>query len=108
MAGHPADAAAAFARALAINPDFAEAHDNLGVYLFSVNRTAEALTHLRRAAELAPASADILSDLGGALADSGDVAGARAALERAVVLQPNHPTAKANLQLLNARARGGR
>ena len=53
-----AGAAARFEAALKIRPDWAEAHNNLGIALASQGRIAEALTHFERAVQLKPDFAD--------------------------------------------------
>ena len=47
-------AAEQFASALAIRPDWPEAHNNLGIALASQGRIAEALPHFERAVTLKP------------------------------------------------------
>jgi TolB-like protein/cytochrome c-type biogenesis protein CcmH/NrfG len=48
-------------KALAIDPDFASAHANLGInVMFSNGKPADAAQHLKRALELEPGNADIL------------------------------------------------
>lgn len=59
---------------------------------------------LLEAARLEPRSVEAWSDLGGVALARGDLAGAREALERALVLDPGHPAARHNLDL--ARRRG--
>ena len=83
-----------------INPDFAEAHDNLGVFLLSQNRVADALTHLRRAVELAPGLPDPHNDLGAALAQAGKLDEAIAHVRRALEISPDHAPARQNLAIL--------
>ena len=83
-----------------INPDFAEAHDNLGVFLLSQNRVAEALVHLRRAVELAPGLPDPHNDLGAALAQAGKLDEAIAHVRRALEISPDHAPARQNLEIL--------
>ena len=65
------EAAAAYQRAIAVNPDFADAHVNLGTLLFTHGHVKDALPHLARAVELMPNSAVIHSDYASALAASG-------------------------------------
>ena len=47
-----------FEAALEIQPDWAEAHNNLGIALASQGRLAAALTHFERAVDLKPTLAD--------------------------------------------------
>lgn len=45
-------------RQLAVNPQYADAHNNLGLALGSLGRKAEAITHFQRALAIRPAYAD--------------------------------------------------
>ncbi|MEQ8859923.1 MAG: PEP-CTERM system TPR-repeat protein PrsT [Pseudomonadales bacterium] len=72
-------------RAADVAPDNAEVLDTLGwVLLQQGGRVDEALRVLRRSAQLKPDNPSIQYHLGIALRESGDVAGARAALTRAL------------------------
>src|SRR5262245_12564950 len=55
--GQRGEAVTHWSRALALNPNFAQAHMNLGNALREEGRLAEALTHLRRALQLQPSPA---------------------------------------------------
>ena len=94
------EAAAAYERALAINPEFPDAHVNLGTLLFSRGRVKEALPHFERAVELQPNSAVIHSNLGSALAASGRYADALREFQRALALNPEYGPALENVQRL--------
>jgi len=52
--GKLSDAIGHYQRALRINPDYAEAHYNLGVALAQVGRVGEAIGHLEQALKLRP------------------------------------------------------
>jgi Flp pilus assembly protein TadD len=52
--GEPEEAMASYRRALDIDPDFAEAHNVIGVALARSGRREEALAHLEQAVRLAP------------------------------------------------------
>lgn len=66
------------------------------------NKKAEdSLAALRKTKALFPQSADVAASLGAALADSGDAAGAKAELERALSIDPNNGYAKFVLDRLN-------
>jgi protein O-GlcNAc transferase len=67
------DAAAAFAAATAINPNFAAAQLALGSCLLALGQTADAVERLRLAVSLAPGSSDALGTLGLALLEQGSV-----------------------------------
>jgi len=102
----PAEAIGLQQRALAIDPDNAEAQYNLGVTLAGQKRLDEALPHLQRATELSPRSPVAHYNYGLALAQTGRFAEAEAALRRAVALEPH--SADAHKQLGVALARQGR
>jgi hypothetical protein len=61
----------------------------------------DSLAVLKRAKTLFPQSADVAAALGGALVQSGDTAGGRAELERALSIDPNNMGAKFGLDRLN-------
>lgn len=83
-----APAVAAFERAIALAPNEAEFHYRLGIARLESEQYAEALVHLRRAAELAPDRAAIRLPLAKALHRTGDSAGAVAALSAVVRASP--------------------
>jgi tetratricopeptide (TPR) repeat protein len=94
------EAAAAYERALAINPEFPDAHVNLGTLLFAHRRVKDALPHFERAVALKPNSAIIHSDLGSALAASGRFAEALREFRRALSLNPDYGPAVENVKRL--------
>jgi Flp pilus assembly protein TadD len=78
----------AFAKALAIKPDFAEAHTNLGSVLLKLGETRSAIGHFRAAIDLQPADARAYYNLALALEREGDTVNSRKARERALALDP--------------------
>lgn len=68
-----------------------------GEALHALGRHAEAAAAFAQALQLGDRSADAHNRLGVALYQCGDTAAARSNFERAVVLQPGHPDATANL-----------
>lgn len=76
-----------FRRASELNPDYLEAWFNLGLALRTANRLADAVDAFRHAAKVAPDNAQVQYALGMTLKDTGDLTGARAALDRARALQ---------------------
>lgn len=87
----PADALAAFQRALRIEPALAEAHHQAGNALKTLGRFADAAAALREAARLAPDRAAIQLNLGVALLETNSREEAIAAFQRAVALEPARP-----------------
>lgn len=71
-------------------PEAARLH---GIALFQLGRLAEARGALEQARLLAPASIEVLCNLGSVLLAGGDAPAARTALEAAVALAPAHPAA---------------
>ena len=76
-----------FRRASELKPDYLEAWFNLGLALRTANRLDNAVEAFRQAAKVAPDNAQVQYALGMTLKDKGDLAGARAALDRARALQ---------------------
>ena len=104
--GRLGEAADAFRRAVALKPDYAEAHSGLGVILWKQRRLGEAVPVLRRACTLQPDSAYAHCNLGSALLDARRFDEAIPVLRRAVRLKPSLPAAHFNLgYALKARGR---
>ncbi len=82
------DAVAAYREALARQPDYPEALNNLGVALMAQDKPQEAASAHRRAVELRPDYAEAQLNLGHALGLLGDMAGAEAAFRAAFARQP--------------------
>src|SRR5207253_1676985 len=83
-----AEAAACFGRALALDPDFADAHYNLGQARRALGDLAGAAESLRRAADLGPGDADAHAALGEVLLAAGDAGGAATAFRAARARRP--------------------
>ena len=83
-------AIASYRAALAINPDYAEAHDNFGQMLLRLRRVEESITHFRRAVALAPGMVSALSNLGSALSKNGDAQAALPYLKKALEQVPDY------------------
>ena len=91
-------------RALALNPDWPEAHNNLGNALNGKGQRDQAIAAYRQAIALRPDFAEAHSNLGVALKDNGQLDEAIAAFRRAIALKPNDAVSHYNLGIaLNVR-----
>jgi Flp pilus assembly protein TadD len=97
-------ARSAFERALALQPDLSEAHNDLGALLAQSGDIEGAITRFRTALAATPEYPDALNNLGYALLLTGRNDEARACYEKALALQPDFPEAINNLGLLFGRA----
>ncbi len=92
------DAIAEYQRALRIDPNYAEAHNNLGAVLLHSGRSTEAVAEYQAAVRLDPDYADAHSNLGSALSQiPGRLSEAAAELETAVRLDPENARRRAAL-----------
>ncbi len=101
---HWKEAAAAFERAVALKPDFAQAHHNLGLARARAGDSPGAIASLREAIRCTPGDPGPWVALTEELLGAQRVAEARASLEHLERLQPNHPA----LAPLRDRLRPGR
>lgn len=90
-------AATRIGEALAVLPDFAVAHYNLGVVQAAGGDRVAAIESYRRAVALAPTHGDAHYNLAMLLAESGDAEAAKAHLLLAVSADPGHAEALNNL-----------
>jgi Tfp pilus assembly protein PilF/peroxiredoxin len=102
--GETVRARTAFERALALQPDLAEANNDLGALLAQSGDLDAAIGRFRAALASTPEYPDALNNLGYALLLTGRDAEARALYEKALALQPDFPEALNNLGLLFGRA----
>jgi tetratricopeptide (TPR) repeat protein len=84
------------------HPNFADAHNNLGVALQRSKRPADAARHFEKAIELEPNRAQAHYNLGHARQSLGRLAEARECYERAVSLQPDYAEAHNSVGVLLA------
>jgi Flp pilus assembly protein TadD len=91
-------------QAITVDPDFAEAHTNLGVQYYLLNRPAEAETALLRALELDPASASAYVDLAAVKLLQRDADAAEGFARRALALSPRSERAQRILDTLHPKA----
>ncbi|MDE0891389.1 MAG: tetratricopeptide repeat protein [Planctomycetota bacterium] len=105
-AGNVEEARQAFARAVKLKPNSAEANKLLGVCLQKLGLDTKALPHLKLAARQNPSDAETQNDLGLSLVKTGATAKAAAAFKEAIKLDPT--LAKAHLNLGVYHAQNGR
>ena len=85
--GRRDEAIAAFQEALRIDPDYAQAHNNLGALLQLGGRADAALEHYRRAVALRPDNVEAHTNLGQLLSNRGRAAEAAAQFSEALALR---------------------
>jgi len=88
-AGRLDEARDAYAGAIALSPDLAFLHRDLGLVEARRKNLAEAQRHLQRAVTLDPADDRALTGLADVLEARGDLEGAIGALERALAVEPS-------------------
>jgi predicted O-linked N-acetylglucosamine transferase (SPINDLY family) len=93
-------AAAAYAQATRLKPDFFQAWNNLGLALEDVNRTDEAVRAFRQALAVRPDYPAALKNLGRLLAVAGDVEAARVCYRRLGELEPGNWAARITAALM--------
>jgi tetratricopeptide (TPR) repeat protein len=98
--GRPREAMAAFQRARDIDPRDPRPHKNIAALALNSNDLQTAGLAAEDAVKAAPSDAEAYDLLGRALAEAGRIADARAAFERALVLDANNAQARADLELL--------
>ena len=100
--GKVEDAIAHFEQALRIKPDYAEAHNNLGIALELAGKIEEAITHFEQALRIKPDYVWAHYNLGAALEKAGGVPEAIEHYEQALKLQPDFAPARNALARLQA------
>lgn len=95
--GRSPEALANCRTALAINPNFFDAHVGLGVALSVLGTLGEAEASFRKAVALKPDSSEARNNLGRILLDQGRAIEAEASIRGALALDPNNAVAHNNL-----------
>jgi len=95
-------AAALIRRFIEIDPDFPDAHNNLGVALQGLERPSEAMRHFETAIELAPRRPEAHYNLGRALQSMSRSTEAREHFESAIALRPDYAEAHNSIGVLLA------
>ena len=94
--GQPEQALASYDRAIALQPDFADAHGNRATVLGALGRLDESLAGYDRALSLRPGSFEDWTNRGALLQDLDRIEEALASYERAIALQPEFAGAHYN------------
>ena len=95
--GNLEEATALFREAVRLKPDFAEAHNNLGLALQEQGQLAAAVAQYQQALRLKPNYVNAHYNLGNALKAQGQLAAAVAQYQEAVRLKPDYAEAHNNL-----------
>ena len=86
-------------KAIAVNPSYAEAYNNLGIALKKQGNLQAAVDAYRQALAVNPSYAEAYFNLGIALNEQGDLQAAIDAYRQALAIKPNYPQAYNNLGL---------
>lgn len=97
LAGHIAEAVAGYEHTILLNPDFAEAHNNLATAHLALGRTQDAVEGYCRALMLKPDYPEALNNLALALVAQGRIADGVLCYERAITLDPGRADIHYNL-----------
>jgi Flp pilus assembly protein TadD len=98
--GKPQEAVQAFAQAVQIDPESAEAHNQLGIARAKAGHTEGAKAQFQKAIDLDPLSAAAHNNAGDLLAKEGNIDAAIDQMEKAVALQSDLAEAHHNLGLM--------
>jgi predicted O-linked N-acetylglucosamine transferase (SPINDLY family) len=93
------EAVTSFHKALNIQPDYAEAHSNLGFVLQKLGKLDEAVTSFHKALNIQPDYAEAHSNLGIALQKLGKLDEAVTSHHKAIAIKPDLAEAHSNLQM---------
>ncbi len=99
LPGRRSDAVDHLETALRIEPNFAEANNNLGMCLFEAGLCQEAIPHFEAALRIKPGTAQPLNNLGLCLMNTGNYADAVPFLAGAMRARPDSPEIQLNLGL---------
>ncbi len=97
--GENEPAIAQYRAALELDPDFADAHNNLAAVLLQQGDQEAATRHLEHTLRLRPDSADAHNNLGVLRLQRGEARAAAEHFARALALDPDSESARANLEL---------
>ncbi len=86
-----------FQETIRLKPDYADAHNNLGIALFRKGQMDEAIRQFQEALRLKPDQAEAHNNLGNALGRKGQIDEAIRQFQEAIRLKPDHAEAHNNL-----------
>ena len=98
----PDEAVALFGRVLALRPDHADSHQNLGAAFRKRGELGRAIASFEQARRLRPEDSNLLFNLGQTLSALGRVREAAASFEQALVIRPGDPTLLFNLSVVQS------
>ena len=101
--GHFDKAAEQYRRAIELQPNFASAHNRLGITLNKLGQHAEATQQFEKALELTPNEAFLLNNLGFSLFLENKCDEAESRIRRALELKPDFARARTNYALVLAK-----
>lgn len=90
-------AEASYTKALQIDPDNAEAHNNLGIVLFELGKTDEAVASFTKARQIKPDYVEAHNNLGNGLKYIGKLKEAVVSYKKALQIEPGYAEAHNNL-----------
>ena len=94
--GRLEDAEKSYKKAIAIKPDYAEAHSNLGLTLKELGRLEDAETSYKKAIAIKPDYAEAHSNLGATLQELGRLKDAETSYKKAISIKPDLAEAHSN------------
>ena len=91
------EAEVGFRKVAELNPDYADAHSNLGVALKDQGKLEDAIESYQRALTIEPDYAEVHNNMGVALKDQGKLDEAIEAYQRALTIKPDYADAHYNM-----------
>ena len=91
------DSIKSYEKAIAIKPDYAEAHNNLGIVLMDLDQPDEAVKCYDKAIAIKPDYAEAFNNLGTALKEVGQLNAAAKCYKKAIAITPDYAKAHHNL-----------